>query len=175
MPSGYHIFRCTSRFRTPLPAYVTDQAVRPPRGGWRALRTVITCIINHLGSRRLAAPVPCRGNAAEPTPPQFLLSKKPGLQLGKPANVLSDHTLISTSTEAPVSSARRSFWASTVDVEDTLEGAELELLAGFLVDESRAVDRKSACAWEGAPGPLTTWRPCSSVFTILSLRLSTRL
>ena len=30
-----------------------------------------------------------------------------------------------------------------VDVEDPLEGAELELLAGLLVDESRAVDRKN--------------------------------
>ena len=30
--------------------------------------------------------------------PRFLLSKKPGLQLGKPADILSDHTLISTST-----------------------------------------------------------------------------
>ena len=30
-----------------------------------------------------------------------------------------------------------------IDVEDALEGAELELLAGFLVDESRAVHREN--------------------------------
>jgi len=33
-----------------------------------------------------------------------------------------------------------------IDVEDTLEGAELELLAGFLVDESRAVHRENLLA-----------------------------
>ena len=35
------------------------------------------------------------------------------------------------------------FGGRRVDVEDPLEGAELELLAGLLVDESRAVDRKN--------------------------------
>ena len=73
-----------------------------PRGGrWRALRTVGTLyIINHLRfPSSCPAPVPLPGaTLAEPTRPRFLLSKKPGLQLGKPADVLSDHTLISTST-----------------------------------------------------------------------------
>ena len=73
-----------------------------PRGGrWRALRTVGTLyIINHLRfPSSCPAPVPLPGaTLAEPTRPQFLLSKKPGLQLGKPADILSDHTLISTST-----------------------------------------------------------------------------
>ena len=73
-----------------------------PRGGrWRALRTVGTpYIINHLRfPSSCPASVPLPGvTLAEPTRPRFLLSKKPGLQLGKPADVLSDHTLISTST-----------------------------------------------------------------------------
>ena len=73
-----------------------------PRGGrWRALRTVGTLyIINHLRfPSSCPAPVPLPGaTLAEPTRPRFLLSKKPGLQLGKPADILSDHTLISTST-----------------------------------------------------------------------------
>ena len=73
----------------------------PMRGRTRALRSVGTLyIINHLRfPSSCPAPVPLPGaTLAEPTGPRFLLSKKPGLQLGKPADILSDHTLISTST-----------------------------------------------------------------------------
>lgn len=67
--------------------------------GVRSAR-LVHYIINHLRfPSSCPAPVPLPGaTLAEPTRPRFLLSKKPGLQLGKPADVLSDHTLISTST-----------------------------------------------------------------------------
>lgn len=64
---------------------------------------------------------------------------------------------------------------ASVDVDQTLEAAELELLAGFLVDKVERLTVKMRL-WVGRGiGPFTTAPVAFTVFTIFSADLSTRL
>ena len=89
---------------------------------------------------------PARGNArrADPPPvPSFEETRVTARKTGR--RPVRSHLDLYLHTRGKLQFHQRvdRFGRRRVDVEDTLEGAELELLAGFLVDESRAVDRKN--------------------------------